>query len=182
MPTRKSVVAKPEPPSTAATKAPARKPTVKTAARSSVPKARKTPPPARPADAASLHDLASRLGKLELAGLAGKLVEGWRTDLAAIVEANRKSYAGLQAIVSRQTAQIKEAVGEFQSVGKLMSAIGPKDSVRSLDDLALASLQLALADIRELAALAAASQRDAFEIMHGRVTRNIEEVQQLLRK
>ena len=84
--------------------------------------------------------------------------------------------------MSRQTAQIKEAAGELQSVGKLMTVIGPKESVRNLDELARAALELALTDIRELSALAASSQREAFEIVHGRVTKNIDEVQQLLRK
>ena len=124
----------------------------------------------------------TRLAKLELAGLAGKLVRGWRADLAAIVEASGRSYAGLQAIVSRRTAQIREAVSELQSVGKVMTVIGPKDSVRNLDALARASLELALTDIRELAAMAANSQREAFEIVHRRVTKDIDEVQQLLRE
>jgi len=139
-------------------------------------------PAAAAAEAASLSALMASLGKLELAGFAGKLVQGWRKDLESIMAASQKSYAGLQAIVSRQTAQIKDAAAELQSVGKLMTVIGPKDSVRNLDDLALASLDLALADIRELAALAADSQREAFDIVHRRVTENIDEVQQLLRK
>jgi phasin family protein len=67
-------------------------------------------------------------------------------------------------------------------VGKVMTVIGPKESLRSLDDLAFASLELALADIRELAELAANSQREAFDIVKARVTANIDEVQQLLRK
>jgi len=53
--------------------------------------------------------------------------------------------------------------------------------VRHLDDLALATLELALADIRELAALAARSQREAFDIVHERVNVNIDEVQRMLR-
>jgi phasin family protein len=175
-----------------ATKTPARKPASAgsgAAARKATARPRpktKVPPalalaPASDADAASLYELAARLGKLELAGLAGRLVSGWRADLTAIVDASRKSYAGLQAVVARQTAQIGEAVAEMQGVGKVMSMVGPKESVRHLDDLALATLELALADIRELAALAARSQREAFDIVHERVNVNIDEVQRLLR-
>lgn len=138
-------------------------------------------PPARvsAADLVSLRELATRLGKLEMAGLAGKLVNGWRADVEAIVEANRKSYAGLQGVARRQVA---DAVGELQTVGKLMATVGTKESVRNLNRLALASLQLALADLRELAALAASSQRDTFEVLRERVTKNIEKVQRLLRR
>ena len=134
------------------------------------------------AEAASLSELLARLGKLELAGLAGRLVTGWRSDLETIVEANRLSYAGLQDMVARQMAQLKERIGEVQAVAKVMSVIGPKDSARHLDDLALASVEMALADVRELAEAAAKSQREAFDLVHHRVNANIEEVQRLLRK
>jgi phasin family protein len=137
---------------------------------------------AEAADNASLVDLVARLGKLQLAGFAGKLVQGWRMDLESIMQASRTSYAGLEAIVSRQTAQIKEAIGEIQSVGMVVREVGVKTSARNLDDLALASLELALADVRELAAMAAQSQREAFEIVQRRVTENVDEVQRLLRK
>lgn len=177
----------------AATKRPARKadvpkPVAKRKARSaaSAPARTSTQAPAKAsttaADEASLSDLLARLGKLELAGLAGRLVSGWRTDLETIVEANRKSYSGLQGMVSRQMAQIKERVGEIQAVAKVVSVIGPKDSARHLDDLALATVEMALADVRELADAAAQSQREAFDLVHQRVTANIDEVQRLLRK
>jgi len=133
-------------------------------------------------DAASLRDLVSRLSKLEMAGLAGRLVKSWRKDLEVIVAANRRSYAGLQEVVRRQTAQIKEAASELQTVGKLVATVGVTQSVRHLDELALASLKLALDDVRELADLAASSQREAFELMQQRVAENIDEVQRLLRK
>ena len=42
--------------------------------------------------------------------------------------------------------------------------------------------QLALADIREPAELAASSRREACELTHRRVTENIDDLQQLLRK
>jgi len=147
--------------------------------------ARKRPPVGAGADAAeaaSLSELLARLGKLELAGLAGRLVTGWRTDLETIVEADRMSYAGLQDMVSRQMTQLKERIGEMQAVAKVMSVVGPKDSARHLDDLALASVEMALADVRELAEAAAKSQREAFDLVHRRVNANIEEVQRLLRK
>ena len=162
-----------------ARKAAARKPTAKkTTLRSAA------TPPAKgsAADAASLRDLVSRLGKLEVAGLAGRLVQGWRKDLEAIVAANRRSYARLQEVVRRQTAQIMEAVTELQTVGKVVATVGVAKSVRNLDDLALASLKLALNDVRELADLAANSQREAFELVRQRVAENIDEVQRLLQK
>jgi phasin family protein len=166
--------------------APGKTPPKKTAlakpAAKRTPRARQSPASAATTDTASLRELVARLSNIELAGLAGRLVQGWRKDLQAITQASQRSYAGLQAIVTRQTAQIKEAAGELQTVGKVMASLGATQSVRNLDDLALASLKLALADIRELAELAASSQREAYELMHRRITENIDDVQQLLRK
>ncbi len=69
-----------------------RRPTAKKAA----PKPRAAP--AKRAAAPKKAGIANRLKQLDLTGVAGKLVEGRRKDLQAIVEANKKSYAGIQAV------------------------------------------------------------------------------------
>jgi phasin family protein len=176
MPTR-IVPAKKAAPKTVKPKAPAGKPpTRKPPARSG---AAKKP---APVEQASLQDLLARLSKLELAGLAGRLVDGWRKDLQALVSASQRSYAGLQEVVARQTAQIKDAASELHGVGKVMAVAGTAESVRRLDDLAAAALQLALNDIRELSDMTAKSQREAYELVQQRVADNLDEVQRALRE
>jgi hypothetical protein len=170
--------------STAAKAAPRKKPAPAGAApvaRKASARAEKSAQAAAPEDNSSLVELLSRLGRLELAGLAGRLVQGWRKDIEVVVLANQKSLAGLQALVAEQMVRLKAHVGEVKSVAKLMTVIGPKDSVRHIDELAVASVELALSEVRELAAAAARSQQEAFELVHQRVTANIEEVQQMLR-
>jgi hypothetical protein len=81
------------------------------------------------------------------------------------VEARQRSCAGVKAVVRCQTAQVNEAIREWQTVGKVMAAIGPKQSVSHADKPMVVSFQLALADIRELAERAMNSQRDAFDIV-----------------
>jgi len=166
--------------------APARKARATNAA-SKLPAAAKTAPRAsKPAAApptqadASLRKLDSRLARVELTSIAGQLVKGWREDIDVIVLARQRSYAGLQAVVRRQAAQVKEAIGEWKTVGKVMATIGPRQSLSHADKLAVATFQLALADIRELADLAMGSQRDAFDIMQRRIHKNIDAVQRLL--
>ena len=113
----------------------------------------------------SLRELARRLRRIELTGLAGRLVKGWREDIDVLVKARKRSYAGLQAVVRRQAAQVTGAIGEWQAVGLLMARIGPGQSLTHADKLVVATFQLALADLRELANMAASSQREAFEIL-----------------
>ena len=107
---------------------PAKRPARKTAAarqasRSGKAAAKTRRPRANPADGAAADDrVAARTGgatgKLELAGLAGKLVQGWRKDLEAIVAGQSHVLCGAAGHRSRQTAQIKEAVAELQTVAR----------------------------------------------------------------
>ena len=130
----------------------------------------------------SLRGLAKALEEIKLSGLAGKLVQGWRKDLEAIVGSNQKSYRGLQAVVEHQTSKLKDAIAEWQSVAKVMSVAGPRESIGQLDELAKQSFKMALENIRELAELAAKSQADAFDLTKQRILDRINEVNQLLRR
>lgn len=130
----------------------------------------------------SLRGIAKTLEQIKLSGLAGKLLQGWRKDLQAIVGSNQKSYRGLQTVVQHQTRQLKEAIGEWRTVAKVMTVAGPRESVRQLDELAMQSFKMALANIRELAELAARSQAESFDVVRQRILDNIDDVNQLLRR
>jgi hypothetical protein len=86
-----------------------------------------------------------------LPDFAGLLVTARRKDLEAILDANKKSYAGLQSVVQRQVEALKDAVSEWRLVIKLMAEGGARESLSKLDELALASFKMALNGIRELA-------------------------------
>lgn len=107
-----------------------------------------TPPPARSRSAV----------QLDLTAVAGKLVEGRRKDLQAIVEANNKSYAGIQAVVQRQTAMLKQAISQWQALAGSVSVTEPRESISKLHEMARASFQSSLGNNRELAELAGRRQ------------------------
>ena len=149
------------------------------------PAAKKSPagPRAKAAGGAAtptMAKIAETLKELDLTGVAGKLVEGRRKDLEAIVQANKKSYAGIQAVVQRQTAMLKDAIGQWQSLAGTMSAAEPRESLNKLNEMARASFQSSLGNIRELAELAGRSQADAFEVLKNRIQENVDEVSKLL--
>ena len=104
-----------------------------------------------------------------------------RSDLDALVLSGRASFAGLQAVVQRVITLIEEAIAEWRTAARVMAAIGPWPSIAHLDKLAVASCQLALADLRDLTQLTARSQRDAFAIVRLRIDQNVNTVQRLLR-
>ena len=161
--------------------------TTKKAAAKRRPAAKKTAPkpraaPASRAAAPKKAGIAATLKQLDLTGVAGKLVDGRRKDLEAIVQANKKSYAGIQAVVQRQTAMLKEAIGQWQALAGSMTVAEPRESISKLNEMARASFQSSLGNIRELAELAGRSQAEAFEVLKARIQENVDEVNQLLKR
>jgi phasin family protein len=129
-----------------------------------------------------LKGMADRLQDLNLTGGAGKLLESGRKDLAALMQANEKSYQGLQTVVQRQTEMIKHAITEWQTAAKEMPGKDAKENLARLDELGRQSFQRAIDDIKELANLAAKSQADAFDVVRQRIQANVDEVTKLLQR
>ena len=129
-----------------------------------------------------LKGMAERLQNLDLTGSAGKVLDSSRKDLQALMQANEKSYKGLQTVVQRQTEMIKSAIGEWQEAAKGMPGKDAKENLAKLDELGRASFQRAVDDIKELATLAAQSQKDAFEVVRERIQSNVDEVTKLLQR
>jgi len=164
----------------------ARKKSSKKTARKSTQSAAKTSSTAASsaasAAARAMRGMTGAFGQFQLNDVAGKLIEGRKRDIDAILEANRKSYQGLQAVVERQTSMLKDSIAQWQSVAKMMSASGPRESFSKLDELAKQSFGMAVANIRELAELSARSQAEAFEVVRQRIRENVEEVTRLLNR
>jgi phasin family protein len=131
---------------------------------------------------APLQKVRSALDFLKLPNIASAMVAARKKDLDAILEANKKSYAGVQTVVQRQTAALKDAVSEWQLATRVMAASGPRESISKLDELAIAAFKMALNNIRELAEMAVKSQADAYEVVTTRIRENIDEVSSLLER
>jgi hypothetical protein len=114
----------------------------------------------------------TRIGKARLTGHFGGV---WVKDVEAIVRASRLSLRGLRTLAGCFGAMVREAAGEWRTVLVVVVELGPKSSVRHFDELAMASCELTLADIRELTALAVRSQRIALHIVGERISERVAE-------
>ena len=121
-----------------------------------------------------------RLDAVRVRAAAAKLMASRRKDLEAIVAANRKSFEGIQGVVKRQTELLKEQIGEWRSVIKVMAIAGPAQSIAQLDELAKQAFRLSLSNVRELAELSVKTQAEAFALARNRIRQNIAEVSALL--
>lgn len=127
-----------------------------------------------------LKGITDRLQHLNMSGAAGALLDTGRKDLQALVQANEKSYKGLQTVVQRQTELLKSSIDEWQGVVKSLPGKNPKESFAQLDAMGKAAFKRALDDIKELADLAAKSQADAFNLVRDRINDNVEQARKML--
>lgn len=142
------------------------------------------PDPAGIQDAVSksFKGISDRMQNLNLSGTAATLMENGRKDIEALVEANKRSYQGLQSVVQRQTEMLRSSITEWQSTVQGMQGKDISANLAKLDEMGKAAFQQALNDIRELADMAAKSQAEAFEVVRKRVSDNVEQVTQLLQQ
>ena len=131
---------------------------------------------------ARLKGITDRMQNHNLTGSAATLLESGRKDIEALVEANKRSYQGLQTVVQRQTEMLRNSITEWQGAMQGMQGQDMSANLAKLDEMGKAAFQQALNDIRELADVAAKSQAEAFEIVRKRVSDNVEQVTQLLQQ
>jgi phasin family protein len=128
-----------------------------------------------------LKGLTERLQNLNVEGAAGAILDSGRKDLEALVKATEKSYQGLQSVVQRQTAMLKQSIEEWQGAVKGMTPTEPQENIKKLDALSKAAFKRAIDDIKELSELAAKSQAESFDLVRQRIQSNVDEVSKLLK-
>lgn len=90
-----------------------------------------------------------------------RLVAQRRGDGDVLVEAGRTSAAGVRLVFQRCQAIVRETLSELRDVARLMQRLGARESLTRLDKLAMALVMLSISSLREIAALASTTQRDA---------------------
>ncbi|RYF68946.1 MAG: phasin [Comamonadaceae bacterium] len=123
-----------------------------------------------------------RLQSLNLTGTAAALMENGRKDIEALVEANKRSYQGLQTVVQRQTEGLRQSITQWQSAVSGMPGQDLTTNLSKLDEMGKAAFAQAISDMRELAEAAAKSQSEAFDIVRQRIQENVDQVSQLLQQ
>ena len=111
--------------------------------------------------------------------LAADLAQSRREDAHALIEAGRMSVAGVQALLERRIDTLREALSELRAVGKLMSHAGARETVAHVDELARGAVELTLASVREMMALASSTQREALAVLARRLQADLLEFRQL---
>jgi len=97
--------------------------------------------------------------------MTGRTSASRRGDAPALVEAARSSAAGVAAVVRRRRAILRETLSELVAVTMVMRHVGIRESVALFDMLVLGWAVLSIHAVRELAVLAATTQREAYAVL-----------------
>ena len=98
-------------------------------------------------------------------------------NVAALTRANQLMLEGAQAVVQREMEILQKAMAEaVEASQELMKQGDPKASAARRLELARASFEAALNNMRELAEMASRSNREALEVINQRALESFEEI------
>jgi phasin family protein len=113
-------------------------------------------------------DFTKMLQQFQIPGVDfASIIERERKNIEALAEANRIAFEGWQNLVRRQSEILQDSMKRAVEDAKNQTAL------KNGAELARSAFETALANMRELAEMAAKSQRDAFEVIRKRVEENM---------
>ena len=125
---------------------------------------------------APFFDFTKLMRRFRLPGVDfAALVDRERKNIEALAEANRIAFEGWQRLVRRQAEILQE------TMKKVVADAGQVDAMKRAD-LAKEGFEKALANMRELAEMAAKSQKEAFEVVRKRIEENVEGIRNFGKK
>ena len=127
-------------------------------------------------------DLSKIMGEYQIPGVDwSELMASQQKNLQALAKANQLLVEGAQAVVRREVEILQKALAELAAASKdIMQQGDPQAQAGKRLELAQASFQAAIQNMRELAEVAGRSNREALEVINQRALESFEEIKQAL--
>jgi len=128
-------------------------------------------------------DFTKLLEQYKLPGVdMSALIAARRKDIEALTEANKVAYAGMQALVQKQTEILSKSMQDMQAATQKMTASGnPADVMTKQGEFVQQGLQTAFNNMRELAEMAQKAQAEALAVITRRAEQSMEEARNLMK-
>jgi phasin family protein len=128
-------------------------------------------------------DLGKMLEGFKLPGVdMSALMKARQDDMAALMEANKATYAAMQAMAAKQADMFKEAMRDMQATAQgAMANAGKIDPAVAMAK-AKASGEKTLADMQELAQMAQKAQGEALAVFQQRAAEGMKAFKDLGKK
>jgi phasin family protein len=125
-----------------------------------------------------LDDIKKLTEKFQLPGVdVAALVDWQRKDMETLVEANRKAYEGVRALIERRNEILQETLAQFQAAVKDATS---SEAIAKQAEAGKQGVQQVIANIRELAEMEAQSRNNAWKVVQDRMQENLANLQKLL--
>jgi phasin family protein len=106
-----------------------------------------------------------------------ELMASQQKNVEALTKANQVLFEGAQAVIQREVEIMQKAMQEFAEASRdLMQEGDPQAQAQKRLELAKASFEAALRNMRELAELAGQSNREALELINKRAMESFDEI------
>lgn len=110
-----------------------------------------------------------------------ELMASQQKNVEALTKANQVLFEGAQAVIQREVEIMQKAMQEFAEASQdLMQEGDPQAQAQKRLELAKASFEAALRNMRELAELAGRSNREALEMINKRAMESFDEIRSAL--
>ncbi len=124
------------------------------------------------------EDFSKMMSAFKIPGVdMDSLMDAQRKNIEAVTAANRAAAEGAQALAGRQAEILRETMQQWQDAANDLIANADSEKVAGRQaEFVQATMEQALANMRELAEMAAKSQSDAFDAINNRMLENIKEM------
>ena len=112
-------------------------------------------------------------------------VASQRKNVAALTQANQLAVEGVQALMRRQVEITRQAVEDFSAMFRDFvqpSGGSPADRLDKQAEYSKQAIENGLSSTKELAALAAKANTEAFNVLNNRVAESLDEVRDFAKK
>jgi phasin family protein len=129
-------------------------------------------------------DLQATLDKLKLPGVNTQaLIDSGRKDVEALLAANERVFTGIEALSHKQADLLADIMKEWQASAKdAIAKSTPTEKINQAASHAQRAFTHALANMKEMADIAAKSHEDVLSILNQRYQEGIEQFRSSIRK
>ena len=127
-------------------------------------------------------DVTAMMAQFKMPGIdMAAIVEARRKDIQALVEANAATFESMQAIASKQTEMLSQAMQGMQDAAKSSVGASGAADVGKQGEVIRKGFEKTLANMKELAEMAQHAQSEAMARITQRATHQMQEIKAMVR-
>ena len=126
-------------------------------------------------------DVTAMMAQFKMPGIdMAAIVEARRKDIQALVEANAATFESMQAIASKQTEMLSQAMQGMQDAAKSSVGASGAADVGKQGEVIRKGFEKTLANMKELAEMAQHAQSEAMARITQRATHQMQEIKAMV--